>query len=326
MPAGFSGLPPNPTFPPMERSLELNALVAPLRADVVSGAAVVGRTAAEVVRRAVVRVPAASLDELREALGELVVAILDAQPAMAPLVGLSRDVLEAVAGAKGVEDGRRAAARAAEDFRGGLDERTRAVGRKTARALPDGATVLTISSSSTVRAALLEARDAGLRVICLESRPMSEGRVLAARLAENDLEVTFAVDAAAESLMPEADVVLLGADSVGDRGVVNKIGSRALVESAKRHAIPILVPTDLTKLLPPGFPQPTDDDRPGEEVWRGPAGVRIWNRYFEAFPLRSVQAVVTEEGEHSPSEVARLRSALTVPEELRAWAESRGSG
>lgn len=305
--------------------MNLDALVAPLRADVVSGAAVVARTAAEVVRRAAIRVPAEDVGELRTVLGTLATRILDAQPAMAPLVALSVEVLEAVDDTGSLEDGRRAAARAAEEFRGSLEDRIRAVGRRTAELLPREGTVLTLSSSSTVRAAVRERHAEGkLRVVCLESRPMNEGHLMAEALARDGVPVLLAVDAAAHCLLPSADVVLLGADSIGDRGMVNKIGSRVLAASARSMGIPVLVAADRTKLLPPGFPQPVEDDRPTEEVGRTLSGVRIWNRYFETLPLDEVTSVVTDSGVLAPDEVAEVRRRIPVPPELRAWARKHG--
>ena len=68
--------------------MNLDALVAPLRADVVSGAAVVARAAAAALRRGAVHLPAADAPELRRGLETLGLRVLDAQPAMAPLVEL----------------------------------------------------------------------------------------------------------------------------------------------------------------------------------------------------------------------------------------------
>ena len=67
--------------------------------------------------------------------------------------------------------------------------------------------------------------------------------------------------------------MVMGADSVGDRGIVNKIGSLGLAREAQEWATPLWVAADRSKWLPPGFPQPVDDDRPGDEVWRGSRGV-----------------------------------------------------
>lgn len=304
--------------------MNLDALVAPLRADVVSGAAAVSRAAAEVVRRVAVRAEADDVAGLRASIGELGTRILDAQPAMAPLVSLMAAVLAALDDVDHLADARREVARTAEGFRGSVDERTRRVGRRAARGLPSEGVVMTFSSSSTVRAALLDGERRGaLRVICLESRPVCEGQAVARTLAAAGIPVTFAVDAGAERLLPGCSAVLLGADSIGDHGIVNKIGSAQLTRSARAHGVPVWVLADRTKLLPPGFPQPLDDDRPVDEVWQAPPGVRVWNRYFERIPDELVQRVMTEEGAHPPEEVHATRRALPVPPELAEWASRR---
>ena len=308
----------------MDPDQRLDALVAPLRADLVSGASVVGRMAADVLSRAAIRVQAGSLEEYGRELGEVSEKILDAQPAMAPLVTLVRDVLAAVEAAEDLEAARHGTARTAEAFRSGLESRTESVAARAAPLLPSGGTVATISSSSTVHATLTHERARGLeQVICLESRPMQEGEMLATALAKEGVAVTFAVDAAASILMVECDTVLLGADSIGDLGVVNKIGSAGLVDAAVRHEVPVVVVSDETKILPTGFPQHLADDRPAEEVWKAPAGVRVWNRYFEPFELELVTAVVTESAALTPPEVEELRAGIVLPHGLRAWADAR---
>ena len=81
--------------------------------------------------------------------------------------------------------------------------------------------------------------------------------------------------------------------------------------------------SDETKILPPGFPQHLADDRPPEEVWRAPTGVRVWNRYFEPFQLERVTVVVTEAAALTPLEVEELRKGIVLPPGLREWADAR---
>ena len=308
----------------MDPSHHLVALVAPLRADVVSGAAVVARMACEVVRRAAARMEAETAAEVRDGLAEVGILMLDAQPAMAPLVALVRDVLDAVDAAADAQGAREAATRAADAFRAGLETRAQVVAARAAALLPPDGVVLTLSSSSTVRSTLLHGahRRTG-RVVVLESRPMQEGQLTAAALARTGVPVTVAVDAAAAWFASRCAVVLLGADSVGDLGVVNKIGSVAAAHAARRAGVPVVVATDETKILPPGFPQHLADDRPSEEVLRPPPGVRVWNRYFEAVALDDVTSLVTEISTMDPAAVERHREGIRIPDVVRAWARRR---
>jgi translation initiation factor eIF-2B subunit delta len=176
-----------------------------------------------------------------------------------------------------------------------------------------------------VEATLLRAaRGRPIEVICLESRPLNEGRRLAAELARGGAQVTLAVDAAAESLVSGCGAVLLGADSIGDAGVVNKIGSAAAARAGVFHRVPVFVVTDSSKLLPPGFPQCVDDNRPADQIWPDPGPVGVWNRYFEVVPGELITQVVLEDGQLTPLEVDRRRRNLTVPERIAEWAASRG--
>lgn len=308
----------------MDFDSRLDALVMPLRADVVSGAAVVARLGADVMRRAAERLEAEHVEDFRTSLATVGVRMLEAQPAMAPLVYLVRDILQALADVDDLDSARLTAGTAAGQFRESLEAKGELVASRAASLLPAEGDILTLSSSSTVRSTLLHrAHERKGQVVVLESRPMQEGQLLASALAKESVPVLFAVDAAVATLVRDCALVLLGADSVGDVGVVNKLGSLPAAHAAHRAGVPVVVVTDETKILPPGFPQNVTDDRPSEEVWRGSGGVTVWNRYFEAVPLDLVTAVVTETGTLAPDELARHRSRISVPEELKAWAHGK---
>lgn len=308
----------------MEPASRLDALVTPLRREVVSGASVVTRKACDVLLQAVASVEAGSLGELRGTLSRLGTLILDAQPAMAPLVALVGDTLHALEAATDLEGGRAAGRDAVSAFRRGIEERTEQAAARAATLLPADGAVLTLSSSATVLAALTRGANlSSRRVVVLESRPVLEGRRTAVALADAGIPVTLAVDAAVATLVPRCAAVLLGADSLGDLGLVNKVGSLAAAEAARRSGVPVVVAADRTKILPPGFPQPTSDDRPPEEIMHRRPGVTVWNRYFEAVPLDAVTWLATDTAVLTPSDLARYRQGILVPDEVRAWAEER---
>lgn len=310
----------------MDPASRLDALVTPLRREVVSGASVVARMACDVLFQAVASVETGTPGDLRRTLSRLGTLILDAQPAMAPLVALVGDTLHALEGAGDLAEGRAAACGAVSAFRQGIEARTEQTGARAATLLPTDGAVLTLSSSATVLAALTRGADLpSRRVVVLESRPMLEGRRTAVALADAGIRVTLAVDAAVATLVPGCAAVLLGADSVGDLGVVNKVGSLAAAEAARRAGIPVVVAADRTKILPPGFPQSTSDDRPPEEIMFPRPGVTIRNRYFEAVPLDVVTWLATDTAVLTPTDLERHRRGIPVPEEIRAWAARRAA-
>ncbi|HEY8468145.1 MAG TPA: hypothetical protein VIL18_00815 [Longimicrobiales bacterium] len=296
-----------------------DARVAALRADVHGGAAELAQDAVALFEAALADDSAADVESFRASLCQLAARTLAAQPAMAPLFALASVVLRAASGTASVHQAREEARRALHRFRERLQHAARETAARAEGLVPAGGRLLTLSASSTVRAALLEAaRRRSFDVVCLEGRPHLEGRSLAAALAAAGVRVTVAVDAAVAAVIRGCDLVLTGADSIGDLGVVNKIGTRPAAQAARSAGIPIYALADTTKILPCGVPQPVDDDRPGAEVWPdAPPGVTIWNRYFEATPLSFFTGVVTEAGLRAPAEIEQLRAGLEVPAELR---------
>ncbi|KAF7585975.1 hypothetical protein BBP40_009766 [Aspergillus hancockii] len=116
----------------------------------------------------------------------------------------------------------------------------------------DKLTILTISSSSTIRDSILDAYDSlgigTLELRFLESRPLFEGASIASsilstfksRLDSRDkhLNIRVYTDASAALAAKDVDIVLLGADHISaTKGVSNKTGSLPLVLSAK-HVSP----------------------------------------------------------------------------------------
>jgi translation initiation factor eIF-2B subunit delta len=228
------------------------------------------------------------------------VALLRAQPDMAPLARLSSAVAEQV---KASGTGRELIARAAASARDFIELSTKATARAAAVAaalLRNGATILTHSRSSTVAAALLEARRAGLRfsVIATESRPGLEGRSLSEELARKGLEVSLVADAAAGLMMTESDMVFFGADRVTPDYVVNKIGTRMIALAARENGLPVYALADTTKFINSiAALEGVRDERSAGEIWPDPpSGVRVLNRYFEPTPLGLFTGIVTEEG------------------------------
>ncbi len=107
----------------------------------------------------------------------------------------------------GLAEMRQQVAQAVQDFSAALAGRSQAIARKARSLIPEGAVVVTHSHSGTVEETLLFVgrQDPALQVICSESRPMNEGKVLAARLASAGISVTLVADAALGTVCHEAD-------------------------------------------------------------------------------------------------------------------------
>ena len=88
-----------------------------------------------------------------------------------------------------------------------------------------------------------------LKIIQTESRPGSEGKIQAEALQQLGLNVTIITDDRINRVMNKVDYCLLGADQYDENSFVNKIGSRNIVEIAKKQNVPVFVLGDKRKFV-----------------------------------------------------------------------------
>lgn len=289
--------------------------------DHLSGAAEITSRAACLLVQLAERSEAASLAAFRQEVASVALALTRAHPCMASLFNLANRALWDVEEAASLSEARQAVYRTGAEWRSRQRDDLERIADAAQALLGAGATVLTHSRSSTVAAALKRAAAEGRRpeVICTESRPLLEGRALARELAEEGLSVRLVVDAAAFALLPSADLVLVGGDSLSALGLVNKIGTRGLAIAAAQEGVPFFACCSTAKFAPLREPLvPPADEQPPAEVWDAPpAGVRVVNRYFDLTPLRYLAGVVTEKGIMEAEASERFVTAAKVHPMLR---------
>ena len=205
-------------------------------------------------------------------------------------------------------------------------EAARAAVARTAGALgpPRGAWIATVSSSATVRDALLglHRRGLGPRALVAEGRPRLAGRALAGELGVAGLPVWLVVDGALPMLLAQAAGLWLGADAVTDRGAVVPVGGYAAALAAREHSVPVHVLAARRKFLPAATAALRIEELPPGEVWDAPApGVRPRNVAAEMLPLELVRGVVVEDGALGPTEAATLARERALPDALAAAPE-----
>lgn len=120
---------------------------------------------------------------------------------------------------------------------------------------PD-ALVLTHSASSTVRAVIEETP---FDWVATASEPGGEGRALATRLG-----IRCVADAAAAAMLGDATGLVVGADAVGTRSFVNKVGTLGLALAARANDTPVLVVAESYKWV--AVANPTADEAAFEQV------------------------------------------------------------
>ena len=223
---------------------DLASLAGVLRANTTDGAAVLARRAVALLRDYVALAPTHGL---RAATADCAHLLAEARPDMAAVGNLVRCWHDSFAWPR--KDFRVAALVHCSVI---LDRADRALeetvgnARRRLAGIPADSEVLTHSASSTVRATV-----AGLpiRLLVTASEPGGEGRRFAAELGARCLE-----DAEGPAAAAAAAAVVVGADAVGADAFVNKVGTRALADAAKRVGTPFFVVAESYKWLPTAQP------------------------------------------------------------------------
>jgi translation initiation factor 2B subunit (eIF-2B alpha/beta/delta family) len=268
-----------------------------IAADSHSGAAQIAERAADILLRRATSGEPASPDAFRRELLATGWALIHAQTAMAPLVNLVNFVLWKVESEDTPRGLRSAVSQATEDFKRMLRQHALRVAEGALGLIGEGNTIITLSNSSTVQHALIHAQRAGrrLEVICAESRPSLEGREQAALLINCGLTVKLLSDADAIAAAAHADLALVGADMLTNRGLINKIGTHLMAAVAREAGVPFYTLCGSEKFLPPGFRPYEQSDLPIEDTWSDTAGDG-GSMFFDFTPLEALSGIVTEQG------------------------------
>lgn len=171
--------------------------------------------------------------------------------------------------------------------------------------------VVTISRSSTVLASLLRLHEQNLlqQAFVLEARPMTEGHRTTRDLHERGVHATLMVDAAMAVAVSQADLAIVGADSISADGyLLNKTGTLPLAVCCKEFDVPLYVACDSLKFSPQLREHIPVEDRPGEELLMPEEqdNFAIWNRYFEWTSVDFVREFITERGCFTPDQLSAL--------------------
>ncbi|MEM6568705.1 MAG: hypothetical protein AAF957_09865 [Planctomycetota bacterium] len=171
-----------------------------------------------------------------------------------------------------------------------------------------GETILVHGWSETVARGVELAMARGLapEVIVSEGGPDLGGRRLARRLVASGATVRFVYDAALVEAVRRADRVWLGTEAIGARGLLGRVGTRALLERARDLDVPTAVLATSDKLVPGGdlvLPEwPADEPW---HLWEGaPRDVHVESQSFEVVPLDLVDLFATDLGALGPAEFA----------------------
>lgn len=166
----------------------------------------------------------------------------------------------------------------------------------------DGMIVITHCHSSTAEGCIVKAWNDGKRfkVYNTETRPRFQGRITALSIASHGIPVEHFVDSGGRMAMREADLFLFGCDSLSAEGkVINKIGTRQMLEFAQKYDVPSYTCTNSWKLNPDTVfgTEEEIEERDPSEVWPdAPNGIKIHNPAFEISDPDNITGVICELG------------------------------
>lgn len=241
--------------------------------------------------------------------------VLRAHPSMASVVRILNDAVLAAASAETVRSAFDQLRRVSNEYLAWAEQASFLVVESALQMIPRQGTILTLSYSGAVAKSLVDAKHRGyeLRVVCLESRPMYEGRRLASHLSQNGLEVSMVVDAAAFNELQTADAFLVGVDCMTGRGLLNKVGTALIACAAQLMGVPVYSIGDTSKVWPSRLEGPVISDRGVGEVWpNAPRPIRVENQYLDLTPWDKVTGVITERGAIGDYEVIQIGAGIEV--------------
>jgi translation initiation factor 2B subunit (eIF-2B alpha/beta/delta family) len=293
-----------------------------IRSDTRSGASEITEKAAAFFITFVENFEGGTEKDFIKAVEAVGVEIIRAQPAMAPLFNLVNCVLLEVTGARDLESRRAAMIEKAHGIVRNVKEGWERIADFAAPFVRKGSTVLVHSYSATLYRAILALQDRGkaISITCTESRPLREGVTFARRLGKRGIPVRLIVDAAAFQLLRHVDLVFVGADSISQDGVINKIGTRGLAMAAHGQGNRFFVLAGTEKCLPMSTRIELEKElRPENEVVESDENLEVLNFYFDCTPLDLISGVVTEKGLWDVGEVRRYLESKKIHPALVDW-------
>lgn len=304
----------------MQLPLSIQNSLKKIKTDNVNGAVELTRQAAATLTQLCDLPALAAADQLVEAIEMTAKGLVLAQPTMAPLFNLANRVLWAVDPATEVDQINQIVRQSCSDFVSQIEQSSRSIAGTAAGLIEEGMVILTHSASATVGQAFLAAQRAGkqFEIICTESRPVNEGVKLARRLGRQGFSIKLLTDAAAFSLIPAVDMILVGADSVSPHGLVNKSGTLGLALAAHHFKVDFYGLCGSEKFLPGGYTLPAEPLKDSGEILPEPAdNVTVLNYYFDRTPLDLISGLMTEQGILSPSTLGQTFANLPIHPFLR---------
>ncbi len=305
----------------------IKTVVERIRADAIGGAADIAKEVVAALAKLSADSQVNDVSGFSAEFDDAVRDILRVLPSFAPPVNALHRMMgrmEALNGAA-VSDLKAEVKSASDDFFKWAESALDKVAQYGAEKVRDGDVVFMYSMSSTVWRILRAAKQQGkhFSVVVTESRPGNEGLWTAREMEKSGIPVSVSIDACIGELVPQSDVVFVGADAISSSGVsFCKVGTYPTALIAKAHGVPFYVAADTLKfdsstLL--GLPF-RGEHIPRQQVLTDdyPASVKVVGDLFEDVPPELTTAIITEMGFLSPASVVSVMWQMKLSDRLNA--------
>ncbi len=313
----------------------IQTVVERIRTDVIGGAADTAKEVVQALVQMVVDSRAENTTQLWAEVDAAVVNVLRVTPGLAPPINAMHRLLgrmeEATAGGATIAELRAVAQGAGNQFFQWAETALVKVAEYGAEKIKNGDIVFMYSMSSTVWRILRCAKAQGksFSVIVTESRPANEGLWTVTEMAKSGIPVSVGIDASIGELVPQSDVVFVGADAISSHGYsLCKTGTYPTALVARAHGVPFYIAADTLKfdsstLL--GLPFRSDPIQRHEVLSpEYPEQARVVGHLFDETPPELVTAIVTEMGLMHPTACITAMWQMKLSERLNkllpAWA------
>jgi translation initiation factor 2B subunit (eIF-2B alpha/beta/delta family) len=207
---------------------------------------------------------------------------------------------------------------------------------KLAEVLEEKKSILTFSHSSTITKALIELAKEGLidkQIFVLESRPLKEGERTALLLAKSGFKkVYLGIDFAIEAFSKQAEIAVLGADTIYPGGqVLNKIGSATIAKLFHMGSKEVIIAASPAKICLRTIISNIQEwsvkipQRKPKEISTVTApNLEIWNKYFETIQPDYISSLIMDSHQiYSPisEEITKFLESNQLIEQIRSFKE-----
>ncbi|RKF72357.1 putative translation initiation factor eIF-2B subunit delta [Golovinomyces cichoracearum] len=194
------------------------------------------------------------------------------------------------------------------------------ISKSAADRIRDGDVIMTFSKSSIVQKSLVQAFNDGkvFRVIVVDSRPLNEGKNLAAALVKLGINTKYCFLNGLSHNIQDVTKIFLGAHAMMSNGrLFSRVGSAIVAMEAKEADKPVIVLCETIKFtekvaldsIVHNEVAPADElVIPGGALqgWQDVKQLQICNLMYDVTPAEYIQMIVTESGNVPPSSVPVL--------------------